>query len=370
MRIGFEAKRVFHNNTGLGNYGRDVIRILKKFTPINQFYLYTTSVSSQKRFESSESIVIKLPERAIWKKLSSIWRLGPVASQVKRDKVNLYHGLSGEIPSGLKRKSIPTIVTVHDLIFFSHPHYYSFFDRIIYSLKSKHAAKNADKIIAISEQTKRDVIKYLKAEDSKIEVVYQGCNKAFKQEYNQAEKDVVQKKYGLPKQYILNVGTLQERKNALLIVKAIKGTDYNLVLVGGEKKYAQKIHSYIKENNLNNQVSFLKNVSANELAIVYQMATIFCYPSLCEGFGIPIIEALFSKTPVITSQGNCFPEAGGPNSIYIDPTSEKSLREAFKSLYHNESERKRIADLGYIFVQRFSDEEVAKNLFQVYKSML
>ncbi|MGS0524637.1 glycosyltransferase family 4 protein [Zobellia nedashkovskayae] len=178
------------------------------------------------------------------------------------------------------------------------------------------------------------------------------------------------KKYGLPKQYILNVGTLQERKNALLIVKAIKGTDYNLVLVGGEKKYAQKIHSYIKENNLNNQVSFLKNVSANELAVVYQMATIFCYPSLCEGFGIPIIEALFSKTPVITSQGNCFPEAGGPNSIYIDPTSEESLREAFKSLYYNESERKRIADLGYIFVQRFSDEEVAKNLFQVYKSML
>ncbi|MGS0524636.1 glycosyltransferase [Zobellia nedashkovskayae] len=194
MRIGYDAKRIFHNNTGLGNYGRDVIRILKKFTTINQFYLYTTSVSSKKRFEDSAEIVVKLPNNLFWKKLSSLWRLGPVASQVKKDKVNLYHGLSGEIPSGLKRKSIPTIVTVHDLIFFSHPHYYSFFDRIIYSLKSKHAAKNADKIIAISEQTKRDVIKYLKAEDSKIEVVYQGCNKAFKQAYNQAEKDAVQKK--------------------------------------------------------------------------------------------------------------------------------------------------------------------------------
>ena len=283
MRIAFEAKRVFHNNTGLGNYGRDVIRILKKFTPIDQFYLYTTSVSSQRRFESSDQIIVKLPESRIWRRLSSIWRLGPVAKQIKKDEVNLYHGLSGEIPSGLKKRAIPSVVTIHDLIFFSHPHYYSFFDRIIYSIKSKHAAKNADKIIAISEQTKRDVIKYLKAEDSKIEVVYQGCNNAYKQEYDQTEKDIVQKKYSLPKQYILNVGTLQERKNALLIVKAIKGTDYHLVLVGGEKKYAQKIHSYIRENNLSNQVSFLKNVSVNELAIIYQMATIFCYPSLCEG---------------------------------------------------------------------------------------
>lgn len=370
MRIGFEAKRVFHNNTGLGNYGRDVIRILKKFTPIDQFYLYTTSVSSQKRFDSFDKIVVKLPESGLWKKLSSIWRLGPVANQIKKDGINLYHGLSGEIPSGLKRRAIPTVVTVHDLIFFSHPHYYSFFDRIIYSIKSKHAAKNADKIIAISEQTKRDVIKYLKAEDSKIEVVYQGCNQAFKKAYPQSEKDKVREKYSLPEQYILNVGTLQERKNALLIVKAIKGTDYQLVLVGGEKKYAQKIHSYIKENNLGNQVSFLKNVSVTELAVIYKMATIFCYPSLCEGFGIPIIEALFSKIPVITSQGNCFPEAGGPNSVYIDPSSEEALREAFKNLYYNEDERKRIADLGYTYVQRFTDEEVAKNLFKVYKSML
>ena len=79
---------------------------------------------------------------------------------------------------------------------------------------------------------------------------------------------------------------------------------------------------------------------------------------------------MFSKIPVITSQGNCFPEAGGPNSVYIDPSSEEALREAFQNLYHNENERKRIADLGYTYVQRFSDEEVAKNLFKVYKSML
>jgi len=370
MRIGFEAKRVFHNNTGLGNYGRDVIRILKKYTPIDQFYLYTTSVSSQKRFDSYDKVVVKLPEGVLWKMLSSIWRLGPVANQIKKDGVNLYHGLSGEIPSGLKRRGISSIVTVHDLIFFSHPHYYSFFDRIIYSRKSKHAAKNADKIIAISEQTKRDIIKFLNVEDSKIEVVYQGCNNAFKQEYPQSEKDKIREKYSLPERYILNVGTLQERKNALLIVKAIKGTDYHLVLIGGEKKYAQKIHSFIRENNLHNQVSFLKNVTVNELAMIYKMATIFCYPSLCEGFGIPIIEALFSKTPVITSLGNCFSEAGGSHSIYIDPFNEVALREAFINLYSNQNERKRIADLGYSYVQRFSDEEVAKNLFQVYKSML
>lgn len=369
MRIGFEAKRVFHNNTGLGNYGRDVVRILKEYTAISMFVLYNTKPSSKERIDPSKRIEIKYPETSFWKKFSSIWRLGPVTHQIKKDNIDLYHGLSGEIPAGLKKNKIPTVVTIHDLIFLSHPQYYSFFDRVIHKKKFSNAAKNADKIIAISEQTKRDIIKYLNISSNKIDVIYQGCNDAFKQTYSDLEKNDVTKKYKLKNEFILNVGTIEERKNALTIVKAIKGTDYNLILVGSEKEYAKKIHSYIKENNLQSQVSFLKNVSTKELAIIYQLATVFCYPSLCEGFGIPIIEALFSKTPVITSKGNCFPEAAGPNSIFIDAKDSNSLKVELEKLFSDVKLRANISEKGFIYAQKFSDENVAKNLYNVYKSL-
>ncbi|MFK5974822.1 MAG: glycosyltransferase, partial [Flavobacteriaceae bacterium] len=220
MRIGFEAKRVFHNNTGLGNYGRDVIRILSEYTSISAFFLYNTKPSHRKGIKNSKKIIVRYPEGSFWKKLSTIWRLGPVVRQITKDNIDIYHGLSGEIPIGLHKSNIATVVTVHDLIFYSHPSYYSFFDRIIYSMKSKHAAINSDKIIAISEQTKRDIVKYLHIDKEKINVVYQGCNAAFKITYNESSKEETRTKYGLPQEYILNVGTLQERKNALTIVKA------------------------------------------------------------------------------------------------------------------------------------------------------
>ena len=370
MRIGFEAKRIFHNNTGLGNYGRDVIRILSEYTTISAFFLYNTKPSQKKVIKTSKKIIVRYPEGRFWKKLSTIWRLGPVVRQIIKDNIDIYHGLSGEIPIGLRKKNIATVVTIHDLIFFSHPSYYSFFDRIIYSRKSKHAAISSDKIIAISEQTKRDIIKYLYIDKEKISVVYQGCNAAYKITYDESTKEERRKKYGLPKEYILNVGTIQERKNALTIVKAIRGTNYHLVLVGNDKRYVEKIHAYIKKHALYNQVTFLKNIDVKDLAIIYQLATVFCYPSICEGFGIPIIEALFSKVPVITSKGNCFPEAGGPNSIYVDPLDVDVLRLQFHGLFKNQGKRKEMAEKGHAYAQKFSDEKVARELFKVYKSML
>ena len=370
MRVGFEAKRIFHNNTGLGNYGRDVIRILKEYTTIRSFILYNTKPSSKQQVASSPKIQTVYPKKIFWKKLSSIWRLGPVINQIKNDKIDLYHGLSGEIPYGLKKNNIPTTVTIHDLIFLSHPQYYSFINRIIYKKKFSHATKNATKVIAISQQTKKDLIKYLHVDEKKIEVIYQGCNDAYKQTYSDAEKNKVKTKYTLPKEFVLNVGTIEERKNALTIVKAIKGTPYHLILVGGEKEYAKKIHTFLKENNMKTQVTFLKKVTTKDLAIIYQLATVFCYPSICEGFGIPIIEALFSKTPVITSSGNCFPEAAGPDSVFIESTDYQQLRTELTNLFSNKELRDAIRSNGYRYAQKFSDQNIAHNLYNFYTSLL
>ncbi|SIQ39167.1 glycosyltransferase family 4 protein [Maribacter ulvicola] len=370
MRIGFEAKRVFHNNTGLGNYGRDVIRILKEHSPICNFLLYNTKPPKTKRIENSRNIETIYPISFFWKKFSSLWRLGPVIKQIKNDHLDIYHGLSGEVPYGLKKNNVPTVVTIHDLIFLSHPQYYSFFDRFIYKKKFNHAVHKADKVIAISEQTKRDIIKYLNIDKKKIEVIYQGCNNAFKETYGDNEKEEVKDKYNLPLEFILNVGTIEERKNVLTLVKAIKDTGFHLILVGGEKGYATKVHNFIKENNMQSQVSFLKNVPTKDLAIIYQLATVFCYPSLCEGFGIPIIEALFSGLPVITTNFGCFPEAAGPTSLYVDPTDQNQIKTKIKQLFNDPELRTTMKISGLAYVQKFSDENVAKNLMNLYKKVL
>lgn len=370
MIVGFDSKRIFHNNTGLGNYGRDLIRILCQYTEINGVILYNTKPSKKYRVYKSPLISVVYPNSWFWKRLSSIWRVSALKNKISKDNPDIYHGITGEIPFGLHKKNIKSIVTIHDLIFITHPQYYSSINRFIYTLKFKYAVKNATKVIAISQQTKNDILKYSKINPDKITVVYQGCNSAYKNKYDDIEKEQVKLKYKLPNEFVLNVGTIQERKNALLIVKAIRGTNKHLVLIGNEEEHAKKIRAYIAEHNLIDQVHFLKNVELKELAIIYQLATIFCYPSLCEGFGIPIIEALYSKTPVITTMGNCFPEAGGPDSLYIKPNDDNDLKKKINSLFLNYEKRKRIAEKGFIYAQRFNDDVTANSIFNVYKSIL
>jgi glycosyltransferase involved in cell wall biosynthesis len=371
MKIGFEAKRVFHNTTGLGNYSRDLVRIMSTFYPENDYYLYNPKQSQKELFQANEANVFeKKPQGFFNQLLTNTWRRFGIVQDLKKDQVDLFHGLSGEIPVGLKENGIPSIVTIHDLIFLRYPEYYSLIDRTIYTRKFKHAANAADLVVAISEQTKQDIIDFLGIDSKKIKVIYQGCHAAYKQEFSESEKAAVLKKYQLPEKFILNVGTIEPRKNAWSIVKAIRYLDIHLVLVGRETAYAKKIRAYLAQEKLEHKVSFLKGLSKEELAILYQSAQVFVYPSRFEGFGIPIIEALFSKTPVITSRGSCFPEAGGPGSTYIDPDNVEELKQAIKQVLNHPHIAKKMADEGFSYVQKFQDQLIAEEWMKTYKQVL
>ena len=280
---------------------------------------------------------------------------------------DIFHGLSGELPLNWNDGPIKKIVTIHDLIFERYPQFYSFFDRKIHFWKFKKSVEMADLVIAISEQTKKDIVKFLKIPEEKIRVVYQGCHQAFKEKPNEEFLLQIQKKYNLPHRFILNVGTIEERKNLLSVIRALAGTEIPLVVIGKRTKYYKKIEREIKENKV--EIYFLEGLSMIELAGVYRLADIFIYPSLFEGFGIPIIEALFSETVVITSNLSCLPEAGGKDSVYINPMDICDIRAKIKFLWDNESERKYRAEKGLEFVQKFSDEEIAKNLIEVYQEV-
>ncbi|AZA76475.1 glycosyltransferase family 1 protein [Chryseobacterium sp. G0186] len=365
MKIAFDAKRFFHNTSGLGNYSRDLVRILSEYYPNNE-YLLLNKNKSERGKDILDGTHVKFVETS----KGNFSRQLAMGKDAQKQGADIFHGLSGELPLKWDQKPIKKIVTIHDLIFVRYPQYYSFFDRKIHLWKFRKAAHIADKIIAISEQTKRDIVQYLQIPESKIEVIYQGCHKAFKEQQSveliQATKD----KFKLPENFILNVGTIEDRKNLLNVVKAIKGTEIPLVVVGRKTKYYQKIESFLKKNKMEQQVVFLEGVSMDELAVIYKLANIFVYPSFFEGFGIPVIEALFSKTVVVTSNTGCMPEAGGKDSVYVDPNNDLDIRAKIKFLWDNESERKRREEKGFEFVQKFNDEPIAKELMNLYQKII
>ncbi len=370
MKIGYDAKRFYHNNTGLGNYSRDLIRVLSKYFPANKYVLYNPK-KSDKNIQLQDCVVEVRPHNKLFKLIPSLWRQKGIVKQLILDKMDVFHGLSGELPKGIDKTKIKSVVTIHDLIFVRYPKLYSFIDRKIHFYKFKRSAKIADIVIAISEQTKQDIIDFLKINPNKIKVLYQGCSNIFKKEFSDFEKKNIKQKYNLPNNFLLNVGTIEERKNLFTIVKAIKNTKDSLVVVGNDKsEYAKKIKAYIKTNKMEHRIYFLKNVSTKELAIIYQMAEIFIYPSIFEGFGIPIIEALYSKTPVITSLGSCFSEAGGKYTTYINPKDEKALEESILKIKQNPEQTKKNILKGFEFVQKFNDQQIAENMINIYKNLL
>lgn len=364
MKIAYDAKRLFHNPTGLGNYARDIVRILATKKPENQYILLNKNKSEKVNHILSLPPVTFVPTTK--GKFSRQLNMGKDAQNLGAD---LFHGLSGEIPLRWNKKPIKKIVTIHDVIFERYPEYYSWIERTIHFWKFKKAAQNSDRVVAISQQTKDDIIHFFKIPEEKIDVVYQGCHASFKEKPMDEFLNQVKEKFNLPERFLLNVGTIEERKNLHNILKALDGTQIPLVVVGKKrKKYFKKIEAIIKKTDV--EVMFLQNVSMPELASIYRLADVFIYPSFFEGFGIPVIEALFSETVVITSNTSCLPEAGGPDSVYVNPESAEDIRAKILFLWNNESERKRRAEKGLQFVQKFNDETIADEMMKVYQSLV
>ena len=372
MRIGYDAKRAFTNFTGLGNYSRDTIRILSSFFNKNNYLLYTPNNKLNDRLDFlkyQSNISIRSPQKLLDKIFSSYWRTKNILNDIEKDNIDIYHGLSHEIPIGIEDTKIKTIVTIHDLIYLRYPNLFSSVDLKIYDKKFRSACKRADKIIAVSKQTKKDIINFFSIDEQKIEVIYQGCNKAFKKsDYDNYE--LIKNKFGLFDEYLLYVGSIEERKNLLTLLEALKDIPRKkLIIIGDGNNYKKKCVSFINNNNLNSRTLILSGLKIDEMATIYKHAEMLIYPSIFEGFGIPILEALYSKIPVITSKGGCFSEAGGPDSIYINPLSKKEIIEAIKKIEGTPNLKEKMIENGLKYAKNFSDENIANNLMKVYQAL-
>jgi len=371
MRIGFDAKRAFNNYSGLGNYSRYIISNFCRFYPENDCILYTTKIADTELFQEPDRAVIKKPRTAFGRYTGSYWRSFRLAHWLRKDSVDIYHGLSNELPYGIHRTSIKSIMTVHDLIFMEHPELYKPLDRYFYRKKVEYGASNATRIIAVSKQTKEDIVRFLNVDESRIRIVYQGCNRQFYSRVSEESIQHARHRFDLPDSYLLYVGTIEERKNLLKIIQAMNlgKIDFPLVVVGRKTPYFNQVQNYIGKNRMHN-IHFLDQVQSSDLPSIYQGSRGFIYPSSYEGFGIPILEALNSGIPVITTAGGCLEETAGKGGILVNPDKPDELIEAIKKVLEDSAFRDRLIREGGAHALRFREEQTIPSLYNVYLECL
>ncbi len=368
MRIGFDAKRAFLNASGLGNYSRNTINALHQYNAENQLILFTPEIKNE-LFSNHSQFEVVSPQNRMFRIYSSFWRNFMVSRELKTRSIDIFHGLSNELPKGIHKTEIPSVVTIHDLIFIRFPEFYKAIDRKIYFNKVKYACSSAQKIIAISEQTRDDIIRFFNIDSNKIEVVYQSVSPVFFESIN---SENLRSKYNLKKQFVLSVGTHEPRKNQLSLLKAIKAErlDIQVVFVGKHTSYSKKMNRFIAENKMASQVNFQNDISENDLAGLYRLATLSVYISFFEGFGLPVIESMASGCPVITSNVSCLPETAGGAAVLCSPNDEGELGKQIRLIIENETHQKVLVEKGLERAKIFHPEHFSKKMISLYNEIL
>lgn len=369
MKIGYEAKRIFHNASGLGNYGRNLIRTLSRQLPENEYHLYNPKPATLPFAEYLPNVKEHLPvvKNALY---ANLWRQRLVTDRCLKDEIEIFHGLSQEIPFGLRKKGIKSVVSVHDAIFMRYPHLYKSIDRTIYKRKLRSACRRADRIVAISEQTKNDLVHYFKIEPDNIDVIYQGLNPIYWKEFLDEEPADVRQRFDLPEKFALFVGTLEERKGVDKILEAQLETGVPVVYIGRPTPFWKEVSGQTKFEKIRHLIHTPTVRLDEDLAKIYRIAELFIYPSIFEGFGIPVLEAMASKTAVITSNTSSLPEVAGPSGKLVTPESQEEITVAMDELWRNEELRNEMVATGFTFAQQFKDEAIAQKWDQLYKSLI
>lgn len=372
MKIAIDATILRSQNTGTGFYIINLLNGLIKYDKENEYIIFGNKEVIEKFvFLNNKNFRI---ENVLFKNriVRVLWQLFILPFKLKKLNVNILHSTNYITP--LFKFNLKFIVTIHDLTFIIFPEKFTIVKRLFFRFMVPIFIRRADKIITVSENTKNDIIKFLKVPKEKISVTFETYNECYDSDIKKEDSKKILDKYGINKNYFLFVGMIEPRKNILSILKAFieldEELDEDLVIVGKKGWYYREIEEFmenIKNKRLKNRIIFTGFVSEKELVSIYKNAEIFIYPSFYEGFGIPPLEAMVCGVPVITSNTSSIPEVVGDAAIKIDPYNYIELKEAIKVLKHNPQKRKEMSIKGVEQSKKFSSKKFAENTINIYK---
>ncbi len=374
MKICYDARAILNQKTGLGNYA---FSLLKSLLAIDKDNLYKVLVydgldNNHPIYQLNQANLIvesvNIPPVSISQQLL-------IPKLLKKEKPDIYHYPNWDVPVF---QNVNTVFTIHDLTYLLHKNVYvkyNILKRLYTYFNIFGGVKKAKKIIVVSQNTKKDLKNLFRVPERKINVVYEAFESQFTQKVSEEKKDRVLKSFNIFGRYFLFVGERRPHKNLPLIIKAFHKFDqinsnYNLVIVG--KPYADYNEdvNVVKQLNLEEKVKFLNYVDNEYVHVFYQSAEALIFVSLYEGFGIPILEAMSSGTPVITSNVSSMPEIAGEAAIRVDPFSSDEISMAMIKIVNESQLRKDLVEKGYQRVKQFSWEKTAQETLKIYQSVL
>jgi len=370
MRIAINALSVRANYAGIGIYTKNLVDALSHIDKKNH-YLLLLNVENYHDFcvhqENFENLIVWAPFKKYY-----IWEQFYQPFILKKKKIDLIHGPRAVLPLFCGIKSV---VTIHDLAFLLFPEFMPFNPIRYWDIFVKRSVLKADHVIAVSENTKRDLVRSLNIPESKISVTYEGCNGNFKMIREKSVLAPISEKYGLPHRFILYVGTIEPRKNlnvlllALQILKRKHSISPKLVMVGKKGWLYSDFFKTIHTLKLEDDIVFIGYVQEEDLPYIYNLADVFVYPSKYEGFGLPLLEAMACGVPVIASNTSSIPEVLGDAGLLFSPDDPGHLSECIFEILANEASRERMVLGGLKRVQLFSWQETAQQTLNIYETI-
>ena len=379
MTIVIDVNHAIYEKAGIGRYTKNLARYLLKNDRRNDYIFYAAFCRRRKerlailneltagRAKPFHQLVPAQWREWWWQNLPLDW------PRLTFGKVNLYHALHiSQVP---RRTKIPVITTIYDLSFIYYPHHRSQRHAQLYNWQTDLAIKNSRHLITISESTKNDLVKFKGVPADKITVTYLGAEEYFRpiKNHNLIKRTLA--KYNIIKPFVLTVGTLEPRKNLLRLLQSWQGLvptmqqKYQLVLAGGRGWNDEELRLKIKNLKSSARVATAGYVDDRDLPYLYSAAELFIYPSLYEGFGLPVLEAMSCGCPVITSSTSSLPEVGGAAATYIDPLNTKDIGQTLARLLSNQKQRQQMAINGLKQAKKFSWNECAKKTISIYEQV-
>jgi glycosyltransferase involved in cell wall biosynthesis len=374
MKVAIDVRTILSNRSGVGNYVLHLIQNLKKVDPESIYYYLSLkkNLPFLGSFASEQNPLLTVFSHESHP-LGDFWEHFVLPVRLMKKGIDIFHGPASLIP--FRKDHYRVVVTIHDLVAFLFPETIPLKYGAYMRYLLRHAVKRANRIISVSYHTRQDLIDILKVPSEKITVIHEAPSPIFRPYDPMEVKTFLKERYGIQKKYIYHLGNIEPRKNLIVLLEAFTrvcrelGPEVQLVVSGQKGWLIRSLSQFLKNYPNRDQVLFTGYVPVEELPFFMNGAELFVFPSLYEGFGLPVLEAMSCGTPVISSNRSSIPEIIGSAGILIDPTDTRELADRIIFLLGSRKERERLSLSGKEQAAGFSWEEAARRTLDVYRSV-